>query len=84
MIRHLRFHIALAATGALLVLSLAAPVSAADEGPARSVPELRHLKYRSLGPARGGRVDRVAGVAGDPRIYYAATARGMRCSRTRS
>jgi photosystem II stability/assembly factor-like uncharacterized protein len=40
----------------------------------KSIPELRHLKYRSLGPARGGRVDRVVGVAGDPRIYYAATA----------
>ena len=113
MFHHVRFHIPLAATGALLVVSLAASVStasaagaraqspqihvtgsaapqvkapatpppaqadrkpAADEGPARSVPELRHLKYRSLGPARGGRVDRVAGVAGDPRVYYAATA----------
>ena len=47
---------------------------AAVEGPTKSVPELRHLKYRSLGPARGGRVDRVIGVAGDPRTYYAATA----------
>jgi hypothetical protein len=34
------------------------------------------LKYRSIGPAAGGRVSRVAGVAGDPTIYYAATASG--------
>src|SRR5436305_777283 len=34
------------------------------------------LKYRSIGPDWGGRVSRVAGVAGDPRIYYAATASG--------
>ncbi len=112
MFHPVRFHLALTATGALLVLSLSVPVSAsaavlqtqpqqvratgsaappaktppappvaqgdlkpaAVEGPARSVPELRYLKYRALGPARGGRVDRVAGVAGDPRIYYAATA----------
>ena len=39
-------------------------------------PELKELKYRLLGPAWGGRVTRVAGVAGDPRIYYAAAASG--------
>ncbi len=47
---------------------------ATAEPPAKSIPELRHLKYRALGPSRGGRVDRVVGVAGDPRTYYAATA----------
>ena len=36
--------------------------------------ELKNLKYRSIGPAAGGRVCRVSGVAGDPQIYYAATA----------
>ena len=34
------------------------------------------LKYRSIGPAAGGRVSRVAGVPGDPLTYYAATASG--------
>jgi photosystem II stability/assembly factor-like uncharacterized protein len=34
------------------------------------------LKYRSIGPATGGRVCRVAGVAGDPLVYFAATASG--------
>jgi hypothetical protein len=32
------------------------------------------LKFRSIGPAIGGRVARVAGVAGQPLVYYAATA----------
>jgi photosystem II stability/assembly factor-like uncharacterized protein len=47
---------------------------AGPDPPAKSLPELRHLKYRAVGPATGGRVDRVAGVPGDPRVYYAATA----------
>ena len=38
--------------------------------------EFKALKYRSIGPAAGGRVSRVAGVAGDPSTYYAATASG--------
>ena len=37
---------------------------------------MKGLRYRSIGPAWGGRVSRVAGVPGDPRIYYAATASG--------
>lgn len=39
-------------------------------------PGLENLKYRLLGPAWGGRVARVAGVAGNPDVYYAATAAG--------
>jgi len=39
-------------------------------------PELKALKYRSIGPAWGGRVSRVSGVPGDPNVYYAATASG--------
>jgi photosystem II stability/assembly factor-like uncharacterized protein len=38
--------------------------------------EFDGLKYRSVGPAAGGRVSRVAGVPGDPLTYYAATAAG--------
>jgi photosystem II stability/assembly factor-like uncharacterized protein len=38
--------------------------------------EFKDLKYRSIGPAAGGRVSRVAGVPGDPSTYYAATASG--------
>jgi photosystem II stability/assembly factor-like uncharacterized protein len=38
--------------------------------------ELKGIKYRLLGPAWGGRVDRVAGVAGNPNVYYAGAASG--------
>jgi photosystem II stability/assembly factor-like uncharacterized protein len=41
-----------------------------DEGP------LNGLEYRLIGPSVGGRVARVAGVAGDDLTYYAATAAG--------
>src|SRR5947209_136719 len=34
------------------------------------------LKYRSIGPATGGRVCRASGVPGNPLIYLAATASG--------
>ena len=34
------------------------------------------LRYRSIGPATGGRICRVAGVPGNPLIYLAATASG--------
>lgn len=37
---------------------------------------LKPLKYRSIGPAWGGRVSRAAGVAGNPNLYFAATASG--------
>ena len=77
-----RFTSALAVS--LLLAALAAPAAGSPQAPpakadpaaeaARSVPELRDVEYRALGPARGGRVDRVAGVPGDPRTYYAATA----------
>src|SRR5439155_365696 len=39
-------------------------------------PPFEALKFRSIGPAAGGRVSRVAGVPGDPNVYYAATASG--------
>jgi len=34
------------------------------------------LKYRTIGPAVGGRVDRVTGVPGDPLTFYLAAAQG--------
>src|SRR4051794_37156954 len=52
----------------------------AQEAPKPTTPEspkeFKALKYRSIGPAAGGRVARVAGVPGNSRIYYAATASG--------
>src|SRR5262245_42215067 len=34
------------------------------------------LKYRSIGPAAGGRTTRSCGVPGDPSIYYVDAASG--------
>ena len=75
---------AIAFTAALLsaIASGALPAASAPQRPqqeARALkdpPELKPLKYRSIGPAWGGRVTRVAGVAGDPNICYAAAASG--------
>jgi photosystem II stability/assembly factor-like uncharacterized protein len=54
-----------------------APASGAEaEKPKGGPKELAGLKYRSIGPAAGGRVSRVAGVPGDPLTCYAATASG--------
>jgi photosystem II stability/assembly factor-like uncharacterized protein len=36
----------------------------------------KRLKFRSIGPAIGGRVCRACGVPGNPLVYYAATAAG--------
>jgi photosystem II stability/assembly factor-like uncharacterized protein len=47
-----------------------------DEKPSKGPAEFKDLKYRLVGPAVGGRVSRVAGVPGNPLIYYAATASG--------
>ena len=67
---------------ARLVLSLAlvvlavSPLSAADaEGEGEADP-LSGLSYRSIGPAAGGRVTRVHGVAGDALSWFVATASG--------
>ena len=43
-------------------------------GVVRAAGEFDQLKLRSIGPALGGRVSRVTGVAGDALTFYAATA----------
>ena len=50
----------------------------AEPGPADPKPENRWkgIVYREIGPAIGGRITRVSGIAGDPLTYYAATAQG--------
>ncbi len=63
----------------LLLLALLAPgaarLAAAEDkhGPSELWSS---LSYRNIGPAAGGRVCRVAGIPGDPRVYYVATASG--------
>ena len=60
-----------------LVLLTAALPAGADGGKIdRDKDPLKGIEYRLLGPFIGGRVARVAGVPGDPRMYYAATASG--------
>ena len=76
-----RIWIALALASALgAVPSAQDTTRAASDTPdknAGSTPkEFKSLKYRSIGPAAGGRVSRAAGVPGDPATYYAATASG--------
>src|SRR5262245_24447099 len=55
-----------------VLVAVAAHADDADSKP----KEFPGLKYRLIGPAAGGRVSRVAGIAGDPLTYYAATASG--------
>ena len=50
--------------------------SAADKAAGSTPKEFKPLKYRSIGPAAGGRVARAAGVPGDPATYFAAAASG--------
>jgi photosystem II stability/assembly factor-like uncharacterized protein len=63
--------------GRLLAIAgvLVAGLALADDEDSKP-KEFPGLKYRLLGPAAGGRVSRVAGIAGDPLTYYAATASG--------
>jgi photosystem II stability/assembly factor-like uncharacterized protein len=44
--------------------------------PEKPKSEFGALKFRSVGPAITGRVDRLAGVPGDPLTYYAAFSQG--------
>jgi len=65
------------APAVLAVATTFAPAATAEEvdKPKRPKP-LAGLSYRLVGPPAGGRVARVAGIAGDPFTYYAATASG--------
>ncbi len=47
-----------------------APLSLLGADTARTPPALRGLRWRLVGPFRGGRVDAVAGDPSDPRVFY--------------
>src|SRR5438874_1655517 len=70
-----RHHLLAAAIAAALFVSISAQDVAKPARP-ESPKEFKALKYRNIGPAAGGRVARAAGVAGNPLLYYAATASG--------
>jgi len=69
---------------AIAVAILFSPVLAATDGAPPGTPKNEPekpkpygaLKYRTIGPAVGGRVDRVTGVPGDPLTFYLAAAQG--------
>jgi photosystem II stability/assembly factor-like uncharacterized protein len=61
---------------ALAACVLMCSAGRADDEPKGGPAELKHLKYRSIGPWAGGRVARSAGVPGDPLTFYAGTAAG--------
>src|SRR5256885_9211253 len=63
-------------TFAIFIAIFAGSASAQPPDKWETPAALKDLKYRSIGPAAGGRVSRVAGVPGDPLTYYAATAAG--------
>jgi photosystem II stability/assembly factor-like uncharacterized protein len=48
-----------------------------EDAPAEKTDVFKNLKFRNLGPAvAGGRVTAVAGIPGNPNVYYAAAAAG--------
>src|SRR3954463_9371738 len=65
----------LGAAAAIAVCMVSIHAQDAPKKP-ESPKEFKALKYRNIGPAAGGRVSRVTGVAGNPMRYYAATASG--------
>ena len=64
------------ATSFALCGLVVASYAAVTPAPEKPKSELGALKFRLLGPAISGRVDRVAGVPGDPLTYYAAFSQG--------
>ena len=69
-----RFALPLLACSALIPVSLSAAPKAVPR--AAEVTPLEGLKYRLVGPFRGGRATGVAGVIGDPNTFYFGAASG--------
>ena len=64
------------ACGMAVALALTAPAHAQGRGGRGQQPEPEPLKWRFMGPSVGNRIAAVAGVPGDPSIYYAGAASG--------
>ncbi len=59
-----------------LVALFAAALASAALADAPTMPSLQALQWRLVGPFRGGRVDSVAGIAGDGQVFYMGAADG--------
>ncbi len=65
------------AAGAVLVAAIAVGgASLVGQGPPADADVFGGLRWRDLGPARGGRTTALAGAAADPRLLYLGTAGG--------
>ena len=63
------------AAGCMVAVAVAQP--AAGKAAEKSKDVFAHVKFRNLGPAiAGGRVTAVAGIPGNPRVYYVGSAGG--------
>ena len=60
----------------LALATLVAPAGAQGRGGRGQTPEPEPLKWRFMGPSVGNRIAAVAGVPGDPTVYYAGAASG--------
>ena len=60
----------------LALLFVFSSLQAQDSKPRKEDGPFKHLKFRLVGPAAGGRVSRACGVPGDPMIYYVGAASG--------
>src|SRR5438270_13826752 len=74
----MRRHLPVAAVAVSLAGSALAPVVGVRAQGARSVdPSLyAGLRWRNIGPFRGGRALAVSGIPGDPRTFYMGTVGG--------
>ena len=70
-----RFALVLLACSALVPVHVSAAATKAAAALAQVKP-LEGLKYRLVGPFRGGRATGVAGVPGDPTTFYFGSASG--------
>src|SRR5262245_27863732 len=60
----------------VLVIAVLTLIVAPGHPQDKDVEALKNLKWRSIGPAAGGRTTRSCGVPGDPSIYYVGAASG--------
>src|ERR1700733_11667711 len=74
--RLLKFHVMHRLLSLVILVSCSLPAPAQRRGgqnpdaPGTTQGPLRDVRYRSIGPFRGGRVTAVAGIPSQPQTYY--------------